>query len=133
MRYQGRLSGPLLDRIDLHVQVMALPPAELLQTRAGENTDRIRARCIQARDRALARQGKPNQALGGQEIDTHARPDEAARRFLDTAALRLGWSPRGLHRTLKVARTIADLAGAPQIGLVHMAEAMQYRQTAAGH
>jgi magnesium chelatase family protein len=59
--------------------------------------------------------------------------DDPARRFLDTAALRLGWSARGLHRTLKVARTIADLAAAPQIGLVHMAEAMQYRQTAPGH
>jgi magnesium chelatase family protein len=132
-RYQGRLSGPLLDRIDLHVNVMALPPAELLQTPAGESTDRIRTRCTQARERALARQGKPNHALSGKEIDVHTVLDDPARRFLDTAALRLGWSARGLHRTLKVARTIADLAAAPQIGLVHLAEAMQYRQTAPGH
>jgi len=129
-RYQGRLSGPLLDRIDLHVSVSALPAAELLQAPAGEGTARIRARCLEARERALARQGKPNQALAGQEIDAHSLPDEAALKFLDAAAARLGWSARGMHRTLKVARTIADLAGAPRIGLAHMAEALQYRQPA---
>ncbi len=127
-RYQGRLSGPLLDRIDLHVQVTPLPAAELLQAPAGEPTERVRARCSAARARALARQGKPNQALAGQELDVHTRPDEAALRFLDAAAVRLGWSARGLHRTLRVARTIADLAAAPQITLTHMAEALQYRQ-----
>ena len=127
-RYQGRLSGPLLDRIDLHVAVGALPAAELLQAPAGERTTSVRARCTAARDRALARQGKPNHALHGQEIDLHTRPEEAALRFLDAAAVRLGWSARGLHRTLKVARTIADLADAPLITLAHMAEALQYRQ-----
>ena len=126
-RYQGRLSGPLLDRIDLHVVVGALPAAELLQAPAGEGTAAVRARCSAARERAVARQGKPNHALSGQEIDTHTQPEDTALRFLDAAAVRLGWSARGLHRTLKVARTIADLAGAPQIGLVHMAEALQYR------
>jgi magnesium chelatase family protein len=128
-RYQGRLSGPLLDRIDLHVPVGALPAAELLQAPSGEGTAAVRARCSAARERALARQGKPNHALSGQEIDQHTRPEDAALRFLDAAAVRLGWSARGLHRTLKVARTIADLAGAPQIGLAHMAEALQYRPT----
>lgn len=127
-RYQGRLSGPLLDRIDLHVPVGALPAAELLQAKAGEASAAVRERCIAARERALARQGKPNHLLNGQEIDTHTRPEEAALRFLDAAAVRLGWSARGLHRTLKVARTIADLAGAPRITLEHVAEALQYRQ-----
>jgi magnesium chelatase family protein len=127
-RYQGRLSGPLLDRIDLHVQVGALPAAELLQAPAGERTASVRARCTAAHERALARQGKPNHLLGGAEIDAHTRPEEAALRFLDAAAARLGWSARGLHRTLKVARTIADLADTPRIALEHVAEALQYRQ-----
>jgi len=126
-RYQGRLSGPLLDRIDLHVPVGALPAAELLQAKAGEASAAVRERCTAARERAQSRQGKPNHLLNGQEIDTHTRPEEAALRFLDAAAVRLGWSARGLHRTLKVARTIADLAGAPRIALEHVAEALQYR------
>ncbi len=126
-RYQGRLSGPLLDRIDLHVTVSAMPAAELLQAQAGESTAQVQARCLAARERAQVRQGKPNQALAGAEIDAHAMPDDAALKFLHTAAARLGWSARGMHRTLKVARTIADLAGAPRTGLEHIAEALQYR------
>jgi magnesium chelatase family protein len=126
-RYQGRLSGPLLDRMDLHVSVAALPTDELLRAAAGESTASIRSRCQAARERALARQGKTNQALVGREIDQHAHPDEPATQVLHTAASRLGWSARGMHRTLKVARTIADLAGAPQIGVAHVAEALQYR------
>jgi magnesium chelatase family protein len=127
-RYQGRLSGPLLDRIDLHVAVCALPSTELLQASPGESTANIRARCHAARERALDRQGKTNQALAGQEIDAHAMPEAAALKFLNTAAVRMGWSARGTHRTLKVARTIADLAGATRTGLEHVAEALQYRQ-----
>jgi magnesium chelatase family protein len=128
-RYQGRLSGPLLDRIDLHVQVGALPAAELLQAAGSESSAQVRQRCITARERALARQGKANHSLNAQEIDVHTRPEEAALRFLDAAAVRLGWSARGLHRTLKVARTIADLAHTERIALEHVAEALQYRQT----
>jgi magnesium chelatase family protein len=126
-RYQGRLSGPLLDRIDLHVAVAAVPAHELLQAPAGEATAQVQARCLAARERAQARQGKSNHALAGAEIDTHALPDEAALKFLNAAAARLGWSARGMHRTLKVARTIADLAGAQRTGLEHIAEALQYR------
>lgn len=129
-RYQGRLSGPLLDRIDLHVSVSALPASELLRTPPGEASATIRQRCELARERAIQRQGKTNQALAGQEIDTHSLLDEAALKFLGTAATRLGWSARGTHRTLKVARTIADLAGARCVGLDHLAEALQYRQLA---
>ena len=127
-RYQGKLSGPLLDRIDLHVEVAALSPDALLASPAGEATPAVRARCTAARDRALARQGKPNQALQGEEIDLNAQLDAAALQFLRTAAARLGWSARATHRVLKVARTIADLAGENAVGVAHVAEAVQYRR-----
>jgi len=135
-RYQGRLSGPLLDRIDLHLEVPAVPAADLLKAGPGEATALIRARCMAARERAIARQGKSNQALQGQEIDVHVLLDEAAAKFLNVAAARLGWSGRSTHRALKVARTIADLAGAQHTQLAHVAEAIQYRRTiasATGH
>jgi magnesium chelatase family protein len=129
-RYQGKLSGPLMDRIDLHVEVPALPAQELLGTTPGESTQAIRMRCAQARDRALARQNQANHALQGADIDRHAQLETAAATFLKNAAAQLGWSARGTHRTLKIARTIADLAGSPTTALAHVAEAMQYRRTA---
>ncbi|MFT4242478.1 MAG: YifB family Mg chelatase-like AAA ATPase [Acidovorax sp.] len=131
-RYQGKLSGPLLDRIDLHVEVPALPADQLVQAPPGEASSTIRERVARARERALARQGQPNQAQQGQEIDTHLRLDEAAARFLNTAAARLGWSARSTHRVLKVARTIADLAGADATEASHVAEAVQYRRLLPG-
>jgi magnesium chelatase family protein len=130
-RYQGKLSGPLLDRIDLHVEVPMLPPEQLLGAPAGEPTEAIRARCELARERALQRQGKANQGLQGKEIDTHAALDAASAKFLNTAAARLGWSARSTHRALKVARTIADLAGVASTQVVHVAEAIQYRRALA--
>jgi len=132
-RYQAKLSGPLLDRIDLHVDVPALPPNELLGTGpaplpAPEGTATVRARVAQAHERALARQGCPNQALQGSALEQHTALDDAGRHFLNKAAARLGWSARSTHRALKVARTIADLAGADTIALPHLAEAVQYRR-----
>ena len=127
-RYQGKLSGPLIDRIDLHVEVPAMPSSELLQAPPGESTASIRERCTAARLRAIERQGKSNQALQGKEIDDHLLLDDAAAKFLNVAAARLGWSARSTHRALKVARTIADLAGAHSTQVNHLAEAMQYRR-----
>jgi magnesium chelatase family protein len=118
-----------MDRIDLHVEVPSLPNADLLGAPAGESTDSIRQRCTQSRQRALDRQGCTNMALQGQAIDQHILLDADAIKFLNVAATRLGWSARGTHRALKVARTIADLAGAHHTQVTHLAEAMQYRRT----
>ena len=127
-RYQSKLSGPLMDRIDLHVEVPALPAGDLLNAPSGESTAHIQQRCHAARERAARRQGKTNQALAGQEIDAHARLDAAALKFLQSASAQLGWSARGTHRVLKIARTIADLADSEATQLTHVAEAMQYRR-----
>jgi magnesium chelatase family protein len=130
-RYQGKLSGPLLDRIDLHVEVPTLGADYLLEAPTGESTESIRSRCEAARERAVRRQGKANQALQGREIALHAALDDAALKLLQKAAARLGWSARSTHRALKVARTIADLAGAATTEVAHVAEAIQYRRTLA--
>ena len=127
-RYQGKLSGPLLDRIDLHVEVGSLAADELINSAPGESTEAIRARVVTARALAITRQGSTNQALDGQAIDTQCRLDDAAARFLNTAATRLGWSGRSIHRCLKVARTIADLANIQVVQITHVAEAVQYRR-----
>jgi magnesium chelatase family protein len=127
-RYQGKLSGPLLDRIDLHVEVGALAADELINTPPGESTDAIRLRVVAARAHAMARQGSTNHALDGKAIDEQCKLDDAAAKFLNTAAARLGWSARSIHRCLKVARTIADLAGAASVQVTHVAEAVQYRR-----
>ena len=127
-RYQGKLSGPLLDRIDLHVEVPALPADELLNAAPGESSANVRQRVSAARDIAINRQGCANQRLQGRDIDQHAQLEESASRFLQAAAAKLGWSARATHRAIKVARSIADLAGSDTISTTHIAEAMQYRR-----
>ncbi len=128
-RYQGRLSGPLLDRIDLQVEVASVPPEALLGQPQGESSAAVAQRVAEAMARQQARQGRPNAALDAGQLDRLCPLDEAASRFLQQAANRLGWSGRGLHRVIKVARTIADLAGAEHIAVAHLAEAMQYRRS----
>lgn len=128
-RYQGRLSGPLLDRIDLHIEVPAIPPQELLEAPPGESSADVRARVERARERAMVRQGVPNHALAGAQIDRHVALDASASTLLHKAATRFGWSARSTHRALKVARTIADMADSPAVESGHIAEAMQYRHS----
>lgn len=131
-QYQGRLSGPLLDRIDLQVEVGALRADELLTGPPGEPSAAVRPRVAAARARAAARQGGPNRDLDGAALDTHAAVDPAARAFLQAAAQRLGWSARAMHRCLRVARTIADLAASETVAVGHVAEAVQYRRVLRG-
>ena len=128
-RYQGRLSGPLLDRIDLQVEVHAVRPEQLMAQADGEASVDVATRVAAARARQQQRQDVPNAALEAGRIDALCVLDAAAARFAQSAAQRLGWSSRGLHRALKVARTIADLAGAEAITTAHVAEALQLRRS----
>lgn len=127
-RYRARISGPLLDRIDLQIEVPALPENDLTNASAGETSQQVRPRVEAARQRQLARQGKPNFLLSTLEIDTHCAVDDAASQLLKQAISKLDMSARAYHRILKVARTIADLAGVVHITTPHIAEAIQYRR-----
>ena len=127
-RYRNRLSGPLLDRIDLCVEVPALYPADLAQSTPGESSASVRARVAAATHLALQRQACINARLDGKALETHATPDSAGQNLLSQAAARLGLSARAYHRLLRVARTIADLSGIEQVKAAHIAEAIQFRQ-----
>ncbi|UCF75372.1 MAG: YifB family Mg chelatase-like AAA ATPase, partial [Betaproteobacteria bacterium] len=126
-RYRGRISGPLLDRIDLQVEVPAVPQEELAHKAQGESSAVIRERVAAARTLQLARQGRPNFALSSREVDRYCAPDARGATVLKQAIARLGLSARAYHRILKVARTIADLAGEKALAAAHVAEAIQYR------
>jgi magnesium chelatase family protein len=129
-RYKAKISGPLLDRIDLHIEVPALKEDELIKTSESEHSHVVRVRVEKARALQLARQGKSNNLLGTKEIDDHCKPDDAGLILLKSAISRLNLSARAYHRILKVARTIADLAGEVNIKPSHIAEAVQYRRGA---
>ena len=127
-RYRSKISGPLLDRIDLQIEVAALPQDELTQAATGESSPSIQARVQAARERQLARQGKPNNLLDSKEIDRYCAPDSPGETLLKQAISRFNLSARAYHRVLKVARSIADLAGAEQVQSAQIAEAIQYRR-----
>ncbi len=129
-RYRGKLSGPFLDRIDLQIEVPALPPDALQGAADGESSAAVRVRVGRARQRQLARQGKPNAKLAVDEIERHCRPDAAGAALLRQAMQRLNLSARAYHRILKVARSIADLGESNELLTAHLAEAVQYRRFA---
>lgn len=128
IKYQNKLSGPLLDRIDMLVEVPALPPQELQASVRGESSADIQARVIAGYQRQLARQGKANAALGPQELTARCVVGDAGRKLLQAAMHKFALSARSYHRILRVARTIADLADQPLISETHLAEALQYRR-----
>ncbi|MEX8518767.1 MAG: ATP-binding protein [Leptothrix sp. (in: b-proteobacteria)] len=131
-RYQARLSGPLLDRIDLRVEVLSVSPQELAAAPDGEASHQIAERVLRARERQLARQGCANAMLNGAALDSHCACATNATQFLQAAAGRLGWSSRSFHRVLRIARTVADLAGSASIEISHIAEAIQLRRALPG-
>ena len=133
LRYQARISGPLLDRIDLQVEVPAVGAEQLAGAADGESSRVVRERVAAARVVASARQGTSNGVLAGDALDLHCALDAAASRLLQSAAERLGWSARGFHRILRIARTIADLAGSRAIAITHLGEAIQYRRVLRTH
>ncbi len=133
-RYQSRVSGPLLDRIDLRVLVPPVGSDVLLApSAAAADPAEIRARVAAALHAQLARAGKLNSSLSAPEVDAYCVLDRAGRLLVGRAMERLGLSARGTHRVLKVARTLADLVGAAQITTPHLTEALAFREVAVGY
>ncbi|MEO8460058.1 MAG: YifB family Mg chelatase-like AAA ATPase [Dokdonella sp.] len=127
-RYRSRLSGPLLDRIDLKLEMPRVPLTDLRDAQTGEPSSIVRARVIAARERQMARAGRPNAWLNNREAERDCALGPGEHKLLDIAIERLGLSARAYHRVLRLARTIADISGAPNIEAAHLSEAIQYRR-----
>jgi magnesium chelatase family protein len=127
-RYRNKISGPLLDRIDIQIEVPAVAQQDLLKKVDGETSAAIQGRVETSRRRQLARQNKPNAQLSVTELDIFCAPNSQGEALLRRAITRLDLSARAYHRVLKMARTIADLAGCDTIESTHIAEAVQYRR-----
>jgi predicted ATPase with chaperone activity len=132
--YQGRISGPLIDRIDLHIEVPAVTAADLILPPPTEGSREIAERVALARQRQTARYAaiglphvRSNATVSGAMLEDVARPDSSGLALLREAADAMRLSARGYHRVLRVARTLADLDGADKVGRVHVAEALSYR------
>lgn len=125
---QRRISGPLLDRIDIQLEVAALDPLLLATAGAAESSSAIAARVRQAAERQCQRQNKPNQALTPHELEQHCRLDAASHIVLQRSMARFQWSGRAYHRILRIARSIADLAASKNIQRAHLREAIQYQR-----
>jgi magnesium chelatase family protein len=132
--YQARVSGPLLDRIDLHVDVQSVSAADLTLPPPSEGSAEVAVRVAAARrvqtDRYKGTAARTNAEADGELLEAVATPDEPGRKLLHDAAAAMRLSARGFHRVLRVARTIADLAGAETVGRIHVAEALSYRRQA---
>lgn len=130
-RYQQRISGPLMDRIDIHVEVPRVDYDKLSSDRLGEPSSKIRERVEKAREiqrrRFAGTKLLANADMGPKEVRMYCTLDEAGRNLVKAAMKQLGLSARAFHRILKLARTIADLAGSERIEPAHLAEALQYR------
>ena len=129
-RYRARISGPLLDRIDMHLHVETPSREEITGKISGETSETIRERISRARDYQIARQGMLNARLPAAQVDVYCVPDEKAQKLAREALEKLGLSARSYHRVLKVARTVADLAQEEEISTRHLGEAIQYRRLA---
>lgn len=127
-RYQNRISGPLLDRIDLHIDVPPLTVQELQAQSAAERSEQVRERVIQAYEQQIQRQNCLNHALSPQQLEQFAYLNAPSKQMLELAQQRLNLSARAYHRVLRVARTIADLTNATEIQTTHLSEALSYRQ-----
>lgn len=129
-RYRHRISGPLLDRIDLHIEVPNVPIDVLRDNRPNqcESSHQVQQRIANAFKIQTDRAGKTNHNLGNREVDLYCKLDKASTDLLENAIEKLGLSARAMHRILKVTRTIADLAGVEKIHTTHLAEAINYRR-----